>query len=272
MAIEIIGNIQPVRPVDALGNPAVVALSGGVYRLFVDALLAGVGGNPAVQNADADADFFKALLGLVANARLGVLDEAGDEYIRAQGLKAGAVQAAYALAPRADGYAAVSRGRRFYTTHQTPGTGITAQTSFVATTPTFLLNNLAATKGAILRSIIVSQSGVVAGGNINYSVAIDSANRYSSGGTLVVPQNGNADSVVTSAMTAFRFNATATAAGAGTRYLAEVVVPPSLGTITSFLFDDGAFIGTTGSILFYAFAAVVAPTLRFVFECEEAVA
>jgi hypothetical protein len=272
MVLEVKGNVQPSFLVDALGNPAVVALSGGVYRLFVDALLSGGGGTPDVRNADADADFAKALLGLEANARLGVLDEAGDEYTRLQGLKANGIQAAYALAPRADGYAAVSRGRRFFTTHQTPGTGVTAQTSFVATTPTFLLNNAAATRAAILRAIIISQSGIVAGGNVNYSVAIDSANRYSSGGTAVVPQNGNADSAVASAVTAFRFNPTATAAGAGTRYVAEAVVPASLGTLTSFLFADGLFVGTTGSILFYAFAAVVAPTLRFVFEWEEVVA
>jgi hypothetical protein len=259
------GFIRAVHLVDASG-----ALWSTVNPFPVNIAAGGL--SPAVSNADAEGDFAKAVVGMAGQSRLAVLDEAGDEWTRLQGLKANGVQAGYALAPRDHGYAAVARGRRFFTTHQTPGTAVTGQTSFVATTPTFLLNNAAATRGAILRSIILAQAGTVAGGLIELVLAIDSANRYSAGGTAVVPQNGNSDSATASLVTAFRFNPTASAAGAGTRYLAPGAVPASLGTITTISFNDGVYIGVTGSILLYTWAATTGPTWRFTFEWEEVAA
>ena len=60
---------------------------------------------------------------------------------------------------RAKAYGSCVGGRRFSVAHQTPGTTVTGQTSFVATTPTFLINQAAAAHRAVLSNFALCQIG-----------------------------------------------------------------------------------------------------------------
>lgn len=166
------------------------------------------------------------------------------------------------------GFASSFRGHRYTVTHQTPSTDVTGQTSFAATTPTFLFYQSGADTSLALNSMQLSQSGTVAGADVFISLAIDTASRYSSGGTAVVPQvMHTAES--TAANTTFTFNPTASAAGAGTRYIGTWAANADTGVMTSLDFRDGVIIGTTGSILVYTWAGTTAPSWKFVFEFTE---
>lgn len=171
-------------------------------------------------------------------------------------------------------YHASKLGRRFSITHQTPSTDITGGTSFSATAPDFILYGASVARRAVISSMMLSQSGTVAGATVFYTIAIDTANRYSSGGTLVTPQNMSGDSSNTSVWT-FRTGATATAAGAGTRYLGTFSAPATLGILTSIDCGDGVLLGTgasgvfTGSLLIYAWAGTTGPSLKFQLEYLE---
>lgn len=159
---------------------------------------------------------------------------------------------------RAKAYGSCVGGRRFSVAHQTPGTTITGQTSFVATTPTFLINQASAAHRVVLSNFALCQIGTPAGGTIHIAVAIDSADRYSSGGTAITPQATAMPSAV-SAGFGFRFNPTASAPSS-VRYLYEWTQPAWAGSIFNPDLHDGLLIGFTGSILVYTWAAATAPT------------
>ena len=165
-------------------------------------------------------------------------------------------------------YSAGREGRSFAVAHQTPTTGVTGQTSFAATTPTFIIYQAAATTRSILRGFQLSQSGTVAGGDISIALAIDTANRYSAGGTAVVAKNTSSVSAATAGFT-FAYNATASAAGAGTRYIGRWTVDNVLGTVFSYESQDGDMIDTTGSILVYTWASTTGPTFDFTFRLAD---
>lgn len=168
------------------------------------------------------------------------------------------------LQPRRDGYYSAKIGQSFATAHQTPSTDVTGQTSFDATTPTFLFYQAAAANRVILRDLCLSLVGTAPGGVVHVALATDTANRFSAGGTAVVPQNTSGLSTVAAGVT-FRYNATASAAGAGTRYLRKWSVPAGLGAIICPAFDDEVIIGATGSILVYTWAGTTGPTWAFSF-------
>lgn len=185
---------------------------------------------------------------------------------------------AFRLNDRGVAYASAKSGRRFAVTHQTPGTAIAAQTSFVATTPTFLVSQSGGSKRVVLSSMNLSLVAPAPGGAVNVLVAIDRTNRYSAGGTSVTPQNLLADpddaADANAAGFAFRTNPTASAAGAGAtvpRYAWVWSIPRVVANPTPFSvgFDDGAVIGKTGSILIYTWAATTAPSWLFSFEFVE---
>lgn len=155
-----------------------------------------------------------------------------------------------------DRYIAMRNGLLFSVTHQTPGTGITGQTSYVATTPTFLLYQSASTRTINGLSLWLSQMGTVAGGTITIAIGIASTSLYSSGGTALTPNSRDAAQSKTPSAS-FRYNPTAT--GAPT-FIWSASAPATLGTITTFDFEDGISIGTTGSIAVYTFAATTGPT------------
>jgi hypothetical protein len=259
-----------LRPIDT--KAALTAQAYALYRLLVDTVIRGDDGATysaiSTRALTSDANIAAALLGLTTNSRPSVIDEIAGTYARQQGLQDG-VTGAYVLQPRESAFPASRSGRRFYTTHQTPGTVVTGQTSFVATTPTFLLRQAASTRRVILRSIMLSQDGTVAGGKINVAVVLDTADRFSAGGTAIVPQNPSGPSAVASAITSFLFNPTATAAGGGTRVLVQAAAVAALGSVLSIDFKDGVIVGTTGALLIYTWAATTGPSWQIILEWEE---
>ncbi len=185
---------------------------------------------------------------------------------------------AFRLQDRGSAYASAKSGRRFAASHQTPGTAIVGQTSFVATTPTFLVSQSAASKRVVLSAMNLSLVSPAPGGAVTVLIAIDRTDRYSSGGTSVTPQNLLADpddaADANAAGFAFRTNPTASAAGGGAnvpRYAWIWSIPRVVANPTPFSvgFDDGAVIGKTGSILIYTWAASTAPSWLFSFELVE---
>lgn len=74
-------------------------------------------------------------------------------------------------------------GRIFIASDADQNDLVTGQTSFANTTPTFLLQNPAASERILIPLMFtLNQAGGVAGGDVNVVAEIDNADRYSSGG------------------------------------------------------------------------------------------
>ena len=159
-------------------------------------------------------------------------------------------------------------GIRYMVTHQTIGTNITGQTSFVDTTPTFFIRNNQTTNRLILSNFSLSQTGTVAGGEITIAQVLDTADRNSTPGTLVVPQNTNGESTDTAGFT-FQTNPTTTAAGGGTRVVETEDIAAQVGAVYAPDWRDGIIIPANGSFLVYTFAATTGPSWKFTFEVVE---
>lgn len=217
-------------------------------------------------------DLASNLYGAVTNARLGAVDPFSAVIARMLATPDNPQSAGSGILGmtqmRESAYHASVMGRRFYYTHQTPGTVVTGQTSYVATTPTFMLSNTSGTNVVIIRSLTLSQTGTVAGGLINVLTTLSTTNDFSSGGTSVTGQNPNEGSAVTvAANITFRFNPTAT--GTISRLLASLSVPASLGTITTIDYKDAVMLGNTSSSWScYTHAATPGPSWFFVLEVE----
>jgi hypothetical protein len=181
------------------------------------------------------------------------------------------LEAAYSMSTmqsRESAFMASSRGKRFAITHQTPGTLTTCQTSFVATTPSFMLRVNSASVRTILRSLSLSLDNTP-GGNVYITLAIDTADRWSAGGNAWTPQNMNEESV-TAAVALFYDTPTASAAGAGTRYIMTTIAPPVPGSMINIDLKDGLLLGpTAATLLIYVWAATTAPQVILNGEYEE---
>lgn len=178
------------------------------------------------------------------------------------------VAAPYSLDVRESGYVDMVRGRRFSFTHQTPGTLVTAQAAFVATTPTLLLYNSAGNTSVVgLRTQRIDITSATTA-PVFVTIMLDTADRFSAGGTAVVGQNWNEASATAYPGTSFKFNATATAAGGGTRYLGTFAIPAGAGQSLTFNSKDGIQVTGVGSIGVYVYdsAATTAPTCLFTTE------
>jgi len=229
------------------------------------------------RNFNVIADVDAALVGATSNSRGAIaVGGAGAAVWRMAGGTAdpGSADTAWTdtLPARKDAWKASSVGRRFYVCHQTPTTEVTAQATFVSTTPTFLLRQLASTVSVILRSISIFVTRATTA-PVDFLFGIDTGDRFSAGGTSVARQNPNEASAVASAVTDFLINATATAAGAGIRYLAPGRIQAGDGQRIQINFEDGVLIGTTAAGLMYLFdsAGTTAPECYFVWEWEEVV-
>lgn len=151
---------------------------------------------------------------------------------------------------------------------------VTGQTSFVATTPTFLLSvPLGITAIPLLAAL--AQSGTVAGADINILMAKDYENRFSSGGTAlqaIRDRDGLANPSCT-----MRSGATATA-DAGvvpTRMWGLQLGPdvsPAEGVINEAVWTPAGaldFIDGPGSWLIYTYAGTTGPTWLYEFKWAE---
>lgn len=212
------------------------------------------------RNYDVVADVASSLVGLLCNTRNSLFIPQDLEWGFATGIRADSVSSAVAQQAggasvyqvRESAFGASVRGRRFYSTHQTPNTVITAQASFVATTPTFMLRQAATAVRVILRNFTIFVTNTPTD-DVRVTVMIDTADRFSAGGTSHTPQNTNEESATASGITSFLSNPTAIAAGAGTRVLVNGLIDNVATTRISIDFKDGVLLSTTASLLVYVF-------------------
>ena len=177
-------------------------------------------------------------------------------------------------------YNTARSGRRFTVSHQSIGTTVVAQTSFAATTPTFLIYHTGGLQKLILSSLSLSQVSPVAGGPINVLIATDRVSRFSAGGTAVVPlptfnsgDTGDSAAADRSPDFTFVYNPTATVAQTKTRYAYKFIITQNVTSPVPLAldFEDGLIAGKVGSISIYVWAATTAPTLEFSFDIIEEV-
>lgn len=122
-------------------------------------------------------------------------------------------------------------GRLFIASDADENDRVTGQTSFAATTPTFLLHVPDGTT-AIPLFVNLTQAGTVAGGDIGIAISIDNAGRYSAGGTAELAYNPRTSSGRVAASTLYS-GPTATA-GYGIRVFSAVTaadVSPAEGAV-----------------------------------------
>jgi len=239
----------------------------------VDTTGAAVVRSVEARNADADGDFATTLIGLLVNSRNALLDASSGGWVIQGGLRevTGGVDAALIYETRESGYVSSIRERRFIATSQTAGATLTAQAAFVATTPTLMLRQAAgATETEVVRSISITSFAATPAG-IRVVVMLDPDDRFSAGGTAVVPQNPNEGSAAASGITSFLENPTATAADADERIIYNEGFAGGVGAKLVLEFKDEMILSGVGTILVYVFdsAGAAAPTIAWNFEWEE---
>ena len=153
-------------------------------------------------------------------------------------------------------------GRLFVSSDADENDLVTGQTSFAATTPTFLLQVPSGTT-CVPMFVNLSQTGSVAGGAIDVIVEIDDADRYSSGGTAELALCTN-KALARTAACALYSNPTA-AAGFGTRLLAATIgqdVSPAEGAVPGPFWKPEMPYTLVGpaSLLVFTYAGTTGPT------------
>jgi hypothetical protein len=223
--------------------------------------------------------FADASYGLMVNARLGTyyipatstanLTSTGASSASSNTGETGA--GLQTLQARESGFSAARRGKRFVMTGQSPGTLITGGTSFVATAPALMLRINSASYRAIIRSLHLA-IGNTPGGPVYVTVALDTSDRYSSGGAAVAPQNMNEESATATGVLAYDNSVAivASAAGGGTRYIGNTIVPASQGATVDIDLKDGVLMGPTAStLLVYVWAVTTPPQFTYNLEFED---
>ena len=157
--------------------------------------------------------------------------------------------------------------QRFIAGHQTPTTGFAGTAGFVATTPVLTLSS--ATKPLVVARMVLSQIGTIAGADIGFVMAIDSATRYASGGATIASKNTDLTSSKTATAVFKGTEPTAGAAGAGTYYFGERLIEKDVGRTDVIEFPDGMVVPALGTFLVYAWAATTDPTLAITLEWLE---
>lgn len=149
---------------------------------------------------------------------------------------------------------------------------VTGQTSFVATTPTFLLN-VPTGKTVIPLFMGLCQAGTVAGGDITVLMGKDKISRYSSGGTELsaLPDRGSIGTQPTSKLYS---GATATT-GVATRMMGLLLGPdvsPAEGVINEIVWTPAAtldFLDGPAAWMIYTYAGTTGPTWFYEFKFAE---
>jgi hypothetical protein len=155
------------------------------------------------------------------------------------------------------------QGRLFISSDADENDRVTGQTSFAATTPTFLLDVPLGTT-AIPLFVNLTQAGSVAGGDIGIAISIDNAGRYTAAsGTAELAYNPRTSSGRT-ALSALYSGATATA-GYGIRVFSAVTSPdvsPAEAAVQGPYWSAELpyLIEGPGALLVYTYAASTGPT------------
>lgn len=148
-----------------------------------------------------------------------------------------------------------------------PPAVVTGQTSFVATTPTFLATQTTAGKRAMLRRLSLTQAGTVAGGQISVAIAIDLIDRFASAGTERTPVAPNADNADAASFNWYE-NPTA-AAASSIRWLDAFELDANVGETLELLPADGIQLVNASSLLVYTWAATTGPSWHYAAEFVE---
>lgn len=157
------------------------------------------------------------------------------------------------------GYKTGRDGSRWYVTNPTVNTAVTGQTSFAAGTSFMTFDTNSSTR-MIPNSIILAQTGTVAGGAIGIILATDTINRISSG-TTMTPVPTYRESTTTTGVTVKHTVTNLTASSV--QYFAPIVIPNVLSTTTTISLGDAYGIGASSSFLIYCFAATTGASLFF---------
>lgn len=140
---------------------------------------------------------------------------------------------------------------------------VTGQTSFAATTPTFLLSIPTGTVCVPLE-VNLSQTGGVAGGAVDVIVYVDNTDRYASGGTAELAFNPAVNQIARTAACTLRSGATA-AAGVGARLWGATIgqdVSPAEGAVPNAGWRPSfpMLLHGPASLLVFTYAATTGPT------------
>ena len=163
-----------------------------------------------------------------------------------------------------------AQGRIFVCKDQnTTRTAVLAQTAFVDTTPTFLINSPAAGNKykKIIESFILEQLAPAAGGVIVYEAWWDAVARYVSGGTRVDPKCiYNYSDVVDTVDFDFWVNPTVAARSASAVRIDSGRFTASVDSMIDIDPDEDMIIGPgVGSLAIYLYAATTAPSFHYEF-------
>lgn len=141
--------------------------------------------------------------------------------------RASAYGDAYALSISSKEWVAADEGSYFVARTPTPGTGIighAAPTTFDETKPYVLLYNASTTKRIYPQFLRLHDSvASIGGARTQFTVAVDTGNRYASGGTALTIVNPNMDSNNATGASAF-CGAVIASAASGTRRVVDHVV------------------------------------------------
>jgi hypothetical protein len=272
------------QSVPIAARAAVTAQAYTLYRALTDAVVRGDDGttySAIAARAPGTTPLDERLYGLYSLAFLRALDlsaAAGSQgvgvgAVGSASVSASALASAYGLAvvqARESGYAAAKRGGRFAGCNQTPGTELTTpSTAYDATKPSVMLRINSASIRAVVRRLqfMISTAGGAA--PVWYALVLDTADRYSAGGTAITPQNQNEESA-TPAVALLYETPTATAAGGGTRVIAHGVCANTIGVLVDLDLSDGVLMGHTAStLMLYVWTGTSAVKIVYDAEWEE---
>lgn len=257
--------------VDGLAATSAIAL-------YTNAIIAGTDNTGAAvlrpvetRNADATADVAASLIGLLTQARNAVFDADTSDWALEGGVAVidGAAPAMDFVAQARDsGYVASRFGRRFTVT--SAGNNIAGDTAFSAISPQVLIDT-DSTNDQVIKKITVSLA--VAGGAtpVNVRVIIDTASRFSSGGTSRTPGNENTSDATAASGDAYLDGAVVAIAAVGAREIGDEIMENVAGKKVVFDFEDGLIIGVDSALLVYWNSGTTAPECRYEIEFEDAV-
>ena len=156
-----------------------------------------------------------------------------------------------------------AHGQVFYASDADQNDLVTGQTSFAATTPTFIIDVPSGTT-VIPLMVSLNQTGTVAGAKIDVIIEIDNADRYSAGGTEETVLCSRTD--ITAANLAKLYSGATANAGYGVRLQGLSIgqdVEPAEGALQEYLWVPTSgvdFLVGPAAFLVYTYAATTGPT------------
>lgn len=185
------------------------------------------------------------------------------------GTRAGRYGEAYSLTPTSKEWLLADEGSYYTARTPTVGTGIighAAPTTFDETKPYILLYN--GGQNRVYPQFLRLHETVVstAAARVQFTIAVDQGNRYSSAGTVLTTQNTNMDDTSSSGVSGYVGAVIATAASASRRVIDTVVFRGTIDVVEDsyeivFAGSDGAGSGGSRAATVTDFARMTAPVV-----------